>query len=226
MPQRNDGRATHYLAVSHGLPPFSTKWSSLPFSGGHELLVQQNFSGSSEAISQQDLSTTYPRLNAQKCQGRGPNEWWVASGAGKLPGNMARGGGGGSSLARLLVQERSSRVRPNAGSKSSKSPFLSRSHVQVQPGRQSRQQSRRQWKAFMYHHGEDPLSRQMIFAATQLDCAHYRLGKVNPRQQTSRRHSRLRSSPPNVAGAGGVTSSTLPIPVACRSKQSAQALPV
>ena len=57
-------------------------------------------------------------------------------------------------------------------------------------------------------------------------CAHYRLGKVKPRQQTSRRHSRLRSSLPNVAGAGGVTSSTLPIPVACRSKQCVQALPV
>src|SRR6476661_10622380 len=52
------------------------------------------------------------------------------------------------------------------------------------------------------------------------------IGKVKPRQQTSRRHSRLRSSLPNVAGAGGVTSSTLPIPVACRSKQCVQALPV
>jgi hypothetical protein len=63
-------------------------------------------------------------------------------------------------------------VRPNARNKNSKSPFLSSPHVQVQPGCQRRQQSRRQWKAFSYHDGEDPLGCQMIFAATQLDENH------------------------------------------------------
>jgi hypothetical protein len=78
----------------------------------------------------------------------------------------------GSSGARLLVQERSSRVRPHAPDKSSKSPFLSSSNVQVQPGCQRRQQRRRQWEPFTYHDGEDSFGHQLIFAATQLDENH------------------------------------------------------
>jgi hypothetical protein len=54
----------------------------------------------------------------------------------------------------------------------SKSPFLSRSNVLVQPGCQRRQHRRRQWEAFTYHDGEDSFGRQMIIAATQLDENH------------------------------------------------------
>src|ERR1700730_9169487 len=61
---------------------------------------------------------------------------------------------------------RSSRVRPNAGDQSSKSLFLWRSNVAVQPGCQRRQQRRRQWEGFTYHDSEDSFGGQMIFAAT------------------------------------------------------------
>jgi hypothetical protein len=49
--------------------------------------------------------------------------------------------------------------------------------------------------------------------------------RLKPRQLTASPHLRLRSLFPNVAGAGGVTSSTLAVPVACRSKRCLQALP-
>jgi hypothetical protein len=61
---------------------------------------------------------------------------------------------------------RSSRVRPNARDQSSKSPFLWRSDVAVQPDCQRRQQRRRQWEGFTYHDSKDSFRRQMIFAAT------------------------------------------------------------
>jgi hypothetical protein len=55
----------------------------------------------------------------------------------------------------LLCGGRSRRVRPNAGDQSSKSLFLWRSNVAVQPGCQRRQQRRRQWEGFTYHDSED-----------------------------------------------------------------------